>query len=88
MTARSEATVQGHFNKLYEELVKGKPADCQVHRPSPSYPEKRANQYRWHMVLESPRRAPLNAGLELALAIAQGQGMRDLIVDVDPLGLS
>lgn len=88
MSARSEATVQGHFNKLYEELVKGKPADCQVHRPSPSYPEKRANQYRWHMVLESPRRAPLNAGLELALAIAQGQGMRDLIVDVDPLGLS
>jgi primosomal protein N' (replication factor Y) (superfamily II helicase) len=88
MSARSEATVQGHFNKLYEELVKGKPADCQVHRPSPSYPEKRANQYRWHMVLESPRRAPLNAGLELALAIAQEQGMRDLIVDVDPLGLS
>ena len=88
MTARSEATVQSHFNKLYEELVKGKPADCQVHRPSPSYPEKRANQYRWHMVLESPRRAPLNAGLELALAIAQEQGMRDLIVDVDPLGLS
>jgi primosomal protein N' len=88
MTARSEAIVQGHLNTLWAEILKGKPADCQVHQPSPSYPEKRANQYRWHMVLESPRRGPLNAVLALALAIAQAQGMRDLIVDVDPLGLS
>ena len=88
MTARSEAIVQGHLNTLWAEILKGKPTDCQVHRPSPSYPEKRANQYRWHMVLESPRRGPLNAVLALALAIAQAQGLRDLIVDVDPLGLS
>ncbi|MFZ8890512.1 MAG: helicase-related protein, partial [Pseudomonadales bacterium] len=88
MTARTELAVQDQFNRLYEALVQSKPADCQVHRPSPSYPEKRANQYRWHMVLESSRRGPLNAGLELALAIAQAQGLRDLIIDVDPLGLS
>ncbi|MGA0100416.1 MAG: replication restart helicase PriA [Burkholderiaceae bacterium] len=88
MTARTELAVQDQFNRLYEALVQSKPADCQVHRPSPSYPEKRANQYRWHMVLESSRRGPLNAGLELAMAIAQAQGLRDLIIDVDPLGLS
>jgi primosomal protein N' (replication factor Y) len=88
MTARTEVLVQDRFKILYEKLIKAEPADCQVHRPSPSYPEKRANQYRWHMVLESARRGPLNATLELALETAKAHGLRDLIVDVDPLSLS
>ncbi len=88
MTARTEVLVQDRFKILYEKLIKAKPADCQVHRPSPSYPEQRANQYRWHMVLESARRGPLNATLELALETAKAHGLRDLIVDVDPLSLS
>lgn len=88
MTARTEVLVQDRFKILYDKLIEAKPPDCQVHRPSPSYPEKRANQYRWHMVLESARRGPLNATLELALETAQAHGLRDLIVDVDPLSLS
>ena len=88
MSARHEAALHSRFSVLYRQLSQNSPKECQVHRPSPSYPEKRADQYRWHMVIESPRRGPLNATLDMARAIAQANQMRDLIIDVDPLGLS
>jgi primosomal protein N' (replication factor Y) len=88
MSARHEAALHSRFSLLYRQLSQNSPKGCQVHRPSPSYPEKRADQYRWHMVIESPRRGPLNAALDMARSIAQANQMRDLIIDVDPLGLS
>lgn len=88
MSARHEAALHSQFSALYQQLSQNSPKECKVYRPSPSYPEKRADQYRWHMVIESSRRGPLNATLDMARAIAQANQMRDLIIDVDPLGLS